>query len=131
MAVLLNKPYLNYAAGTIAEFPKSTEEALILQNMATATTSAVTAGALTTSACIGTAAIAAGASSVVVTNPNVDKRSKVFAIISQAAADATLLYLNVSITDGAFTIYGNANATAVTQVDWVIFNGARGMETTN
>ena len=81
-----------------------------------------TPGAATQKTTRGRAAIAVGASSVVITNPLVTPTSTVLAVISQAAADATLTQiLRVSCGAGTITITGNANATAATQVDWCLF----------
>lgn len=69
----------------------------------------------------GRVAIAAGASSVVVTNSLCLATSTVLAIINQATADATLTQIvRVVPAAGSFTIYGNANATANTVVDFVL-----------
>lgn len=81
-----------------------------------------TPGAATQQTTKGRVAIAIGASSVVVTNALVKPTSTVLAVISQAGADATLTQiLRVSCANGSFTITGNANATAATQVDWALF----------
>src|SRR5439155_15020126 len=76
-----------------------------------------TPGAATQHTTKGRVAIAAGASSVVVTNRNVNAASTVLAVISQAGADGTLTQiLRVTPGAGSFTITGNANATAATVV---------------
>lgn len=119
--VLLLRPYSGYPAGQICQFPASTEAALIAQKFATNSSAVATAGAATTNQMQGRAAIAAGAASVVITHPQVNATSKVVAQISQAAADGTLTsILRVTPAAGQFTITGNANATAVTEVDWEI-----------
>lgn len=119
--VLLSRPYLGYAAGTVVELPKSTEDALIAAGQATTSNGPATAGAVTTTANSGSCAIAAAASSVVITNPNVTAQSVIFAVISQAAADATAFYVaRVVPAAGSFTIHVNANTTAITAVDWAI-----------
>ena len=83
-----------------------------------------TPGAATQHATMGRVAIAAGQSSVVVTNRYVNVASAVFAVISQAAADGTLTQiLRVNPANGSFTITGNANATAATVVDYIVFGG--------
>jgi hypothetical protein len=123
MVVSLNKAYQGLTAGSVVELPASTEAALIAQGIATASSSAVTSGAYTTNLMQGTAVIPAGSSSVVITNPKVDATTKVFAVVAQATADATLLRVERIVSGaGLFTIYGTANATAATVIDWHIFN---------
>jgi len=57
----------------------------------------------------------------VITNDIVKANSKVWAVVGQAAADGTLLRVErVVPADGSFTIYGTANATATTIIDWAI-----------
>jgi hypothetical protein len=122
MAVLLNKAYGGHVAGSIREFSSELEAALIAQGIATASVVAsVTTGAQTSESWSGTAAIAIGASSVVITNALIKANSKVWAVVAQAAADSTLLRIERVVTaDGSVTIYGTANATAITLVDWAI-----------
>lgn len=122
MTVLLNRSYGGTAAGQVVSFTTELEAALIAQNIATASTRAsTTTGAQTQNALQGTAAIAAGASSVVITNSLVDANSHVTAKVAQAAADGTLLRVErVVCAAGSFTIYGTANATAATLIDWEI-----------
>ena len=121
MTVLLNNPYGSLASGSIVELPASTEAALIAQGLATTSAATVTVGAYTTLQSQGTAAIAAGASSVVITSAQVTANSKVFAVVAQAAADGTLLRVErVVAAAGSFTIFGTANATATTVIDWAI-----------
>jgi len=68
---------------------------------------------------------------VVVTNNLVTAESKVFAVVSQAAADGTLLRVErVLCAAGSFTIYGTANATATTTIDWCLMLPS-GLTTTN
>ena len=56
-----------------------------------------------------------------VTNNLVTANSKVWAVVAQASADGTLLRVERVLTaDGSFTIYGTANATAVTLIDWAL-----------
>ncbi len=130
MTVQLLQDYLNTPAGTIAEYPASTEAELIRLNIAKASTG--TPNGTSIDACIGTTSINAGASSVTVTNPNVDTTSKVMAIVAQSTADTTLNgQLRVVCNNGSFTIYGNANATAAVVIDWVLFNGTRGERVIN
>lgn len=124
MAILLYRPYQGYAAAQVVELPASTEAALIAQNLAVASTPGFfTTGAITANTMRGSAAIPAGSSSVVVTNQYVDITSTVFAVVSQAAADGTLLRVErVVPAAGSFTIYGTANATATTIIDWSVLN---------
>jgi len=122
MAVLLNRPYMGYAAGTVVNLPSSTESSLIAQNFAVASTAAsTTSGAVTANVTSGKAAVAAGASSVVITNTLVDANSKIWAAVSQSTADTTFTsVLRIVPAAGSFTIFGPANATAATLVDWAI-----------
>lgn len=123
MVVSLNKAYAGFAAGSVVELPASTEAAMIAQGIANASTSAVTSGSYTTNFMQGTAVIPIGASSVQITNTKVEATTKVFAVVAQATADATLLRVERIVSGaGLFTIYGTANATAETVVDWHIFN---------
>ena len=121
MTILLNNPYGQFASGSIVELPASTEAALVAQGLATTSAGPVTVGAYTTNQSQGTAAIAAGASSVVITSSQVTANSKVMAVVAQAAADGTLLRVErVVCAAGLFTIFGTANATATTVIDWAI-----------
>lgn len=119
--VLLSRSYAGYAAGTIVQLSTNEEAALIAQGLATTSAGPVTTGAVSTTKTSGRVAIAAGASSVVVTQPNVDANSKIFAVVNQAAADGTLLRVERIVpAAGSFTIFGTANATATTTIDWVL-----------
>lgn len=119
MTVALTRAYGAYPAGAIVSLPASTEAAIIAQNIGTASAAAVTAGAITSNEHSGRLGIAAGTLSTVVTNPNVNPGTKIEAVINQAAADGTLTsIMRVVPGNGQFTVYGNANATAVVQVDW-------------
>ena len=122
MTVLLSKAYAGAPAGAILSFTSELEAALIAQGLATASTRAnTTTGAQTSNTMQGTVAIAAGQSSVVVTNSLVDANSHVSAKVAQAAADGTLLRVErVVCAAGSFTIYGTANATATTLIDWEV-----------
>lgn len=124
MAVTLNVPYAGYASGTVRQFRTSIETNLIAQGLgATAADTAITTGAVTTTEPQGRVAIAAGSSSVVVTNANITAQSKVWACVAQAAADGTLLRVErIVCAAGSFTIYGTANATATTLIDWCLLN---------
>jgi len=125
MTVTLQRPYAGYPAQQVCTFDKPTEDALVTQGQASNTPAAtVTAGAVTLFGVTrGRCGIAAGVSSVVITTDHCLQQSTVVAVISQSAADATLTSIvRVTPAAGSFTITGNANATAITQVDWVIFN---------
>jgi len=124
MTVTLSRAYQGTPSGTTVTYPDSTEAALIAQGLAvTAAKTATSTGAQSVAALSGTAAVPAGSSSVVITNPLVSATSKVFAVVSQAAADGTLLRVErVVPAAGSFTIYGTANATATTLIDWIVFN---------
>ena len=123
MTVLINKTYKGVPAGNIAQFVTSEETALLAQGLASTTALDVTPGAATQNTVQGRAAIATAAASVVITNSLVDASSKIFAVVSQAAADATCLRVERIVpAAGSFTIYGTAAATAATYVDWVIVN---------
>lgn len=124
MTVLLNRAYQGYPAGQTVELSTDAETALVAQGLASvAADTAITTGNATVNATAGTAAIPAGSSSVVLTNSMIDKNSKVLAYVAQAAADSTLLRVErVVPANGSVTIYGTANATATTLVEWVIIN---------
>lgn len=122
MAVTLLKSYAGNNAGTVREFSKELEAALVAQGLANASVvGSVSTGAQTCNTWSGTVAVPIGASSVVVTNDIVKANSKVWAVVSQATADGTLLRVERIVpADGSFTIYGTANATAITLIDWAI-----------
>jgi len=132
MAVLLNRAYQGYLAGTVVNLPTSIESSLVAQGLASASAVAsTTTGAVTANVPTGICAIAAGSSSVVITNNLVDASTPVWAAVSQASADVTLLRVERILTAaGSFTIYGTANATATTLVKWSILNPI-GMTETN
>ena len=128
--ILLAKAYGGYAAGTIVQFSTTIEAALIAAGIGTTSAGPVTTGAVSTTMPAGRVAIAAGSSSVVVTNPNVTTESKIFAVVAQAAADGTLLRVERIVpANGSFTIYGTANATATTTIDWAILGPFGGLAT--
>jgi hypothetical protein len=80
-----------------------------------------TPGAATINKIAGKVAIAAGASSVVVTCDKVTAASLVFAVLQ--FQDATLTFLRGVVPGaGSFTINGNANATAATKVAFIVIN---------
>ncbi len=125
MSVTLLQSYAGYASGATVTLDSVTEAALIAQGLATtAATSATTTGAATANVMSGVCAIAAGASSVVITNNLVNANSVVYAVVSQASADGTLLRVErVVPAAGSFTIYGTANAAATTLIRWAIVDG--------
>lgn len=119
--VLLGKSYKGYAQGTVVQLATQEETALIAQGIATNTAAPVTPGAVTTTASTGRIVIAAGAGSVVLTNPMIDANSKIFASINQAAADGTLTSIQrVVPAAGSVTFFGNAAATAAVPIDWLL-----------
>lgn len=120
--VLLSRGYRGYVAGSIVQLPTSVEAALIAQGLATTSAGPVTPGAVTTDLMSGRVGIAAGQSSVVITNPNITAESKVTAVVAQAAADGTLLRVErILPAVGSVTIYGTANATAAVAIDWAVY----------
>lgn len=110
--------------GTIngATVGQTTPAAVKTSNLAAVfTDSSGTPGNVTNSSPRGRVAIAAAASSVVVTSTLVTAASTVLAIVS--SIDGTLLTINQVVpAAGSFTIYGNAAATAATKVDFVVVN---------
>lgn len=119
--VLLGRNYAGYLAGTVVELNAQLEAALIASGGATDSAGPPTTGNVTTTELSGCAAIAIGASSVTITNTAIKKQSKVWAVVAQAAADGTLLRVErVVCADGSVTIYGTANATAITLIDWAV-----------
>ena len=122
MTVLLNRAYAGTPSGQVISLTAELEAALIAQGLASASTRALTTtGAQTQNALQGTAAIAAAASSVVITNNLVDANCHVTAKVAQAAADVSLLRVErVLCAAGSFTIFGTAAATATTLIDWEI-----------
>lgn len=122
MTVLLKNGYAGYLAGTTVMLSTNVEAALIAQNMATtAAANTITTGAVTANVVSGRCALAIAAASIVITNNLVDANSKIFAVVAQAAADATALRVERIVpAAGSFTIHVTAAATAVTYVDWTI-----------
>ena len=127
MAVLLSKGYKGYLAGTVVNLPASEEAALVAQGLAaTSTVASTTTGAVTANVRSGICAIAAGASSIVITNELVNASTKINAYVSQASADGTLLRVErIVAAAGSFTIYGTANATATTLIAWFLESEAQ------
>lgn len=119
--VTLLRAYGGYAQGTVVELPKSVEDSLIAASLATTSAGPATAGPVSTTMPSGSVTIAAGQSSIVITNPNITAQSVVWAAVAQAAADGTLLRIERIVpAAGSVTLYGTANATANTVVDWAI-----------
>lgn len=135
MTILLARPYGGYTAGQTVQLPTVTENALVAAGFGsivlTTASAPVTQGALSTSFPAGRVTIAIGASSVVVTCPACDVNSKVWAVVNQATADGTLLRVERIVPGaGSFTIYGTANATAATVIDWAILGPFGGLTAT-
>jgi hypothetical protein len=123
MTVLLNRAYGAYPAGAIVELPATTEAAIIAQGIGQNSAGPVTSGAQSSNEFAGTAAVPAGQSSVVITNPWITANAKLWAVVAQAAADATALRVErIVCAAGAATIYVTANATAATTIDWAILS---------
>jgi hypothetical protein len=123
MAINLNRGYMGLIAGTVVGLSSNIEANLIASGQASANASKanITPGAITYNGIQGSVAIPAGQSSVTITNALIDANTKVMANIAQAAADGTLTSLvRIVPAAGSVTIYGNANATAATVVDWSI-----------
>lgn len=121
MTIALTKGYAGIAAGSVVKLATNLEASLIAQGYATTSSAALTTGAQTMNLNSGTVSVPIGSSSVVVTNSLVDANSKIYAVVAQAAADGTLLRVErVVAAAGSFTIYGTANATAATTIDWSI-----------
>lgn len=120
MAVLLNRAYAGYASGAVVTLDAKTEAALVAQGLAAVSAVAsTTTGAATANVTAGTAAIAIGVSSVVITNALITANSTVVAYVSQTTADGTLLRVERIVpAAGSVTIFGTANATAVTIIRW-------------
>ncbi len=76
-----------------------------------------TPGAATQNTTSGCVSIAAGAASVVVTNNRITTKSVIHATLQSSDVTLTQI-LRVVPAGGSFTIIGNANATANTQVCW-------------
>lgn len=126
MTVLLNRSYMGYPAGSTVELSTDAEQALIAQGLASSALAAnITTGPVTANTYNGTVSVPIGASSVVITNSNIDANSKVHAVVAQATADATLLRVErIVCAAGLATIFGTANATAATLIDWSIVSAS-------
>ena len=127
MAVLLNRTYAGLLAGTVVQLSAELEAALIAAGYAVTSAAAPTSGAITALigndiVLAGTGAVAIGATTLVVSNPRITAQSKAFAVIGQAAADATFTsILRVSCAAGVMTVTGTGAATAAVVINYVIF----------
>lgn len=79
-----------------------------------------TNGAQTINKLAGSVNFAIGATSLVVTNNQVDSNSVV--LCSLGTNDSTMKSVSVVVATGSFTIYANAAATAATRVNFVVIN---------
>ena len=120
MTVTLLRAYQGTPVGSVVEYSAELEAALVAQSLATSG-GTITTGAQTQNTWSGSASCAIGAASVVITNSNIVANTRVWAVVSQAAADATALRVErVVPAAGSVTIYLTAAATAATLVDWAI-----------
>lgn len=103
-------------APVLTSAPISAAQGLVLGY----TDSSGTPGAATTITPRGRAAIAASASSAVITNALVLATSTV--LINLKTVDATATRLTVAASAGSFTVTANAGATGTTVFDYVIIN---------
>lgn len=130
--ILLSRSYGGYNAGTIVQLPTSIEAALIAQGLGTNSAGPVTPGAVTTTMPGGRVGIAAAGASVVITNPAFTAETKFSAVLSNAAADASALYVTrIAPAVGSVTITLNAAATAAVAVDWAVLGPFGGMTNNN
>lgn len=121
MTVLLNQAYAGYQAGTVVVLPAETESALVAQGLASVSSAVPTSGAVTVNILRGRAAMAAGASTLVITCPACTSSSIVFAQVAQTTADGTFTsVLRCTPSNGSFQINGPALATAATQISWLV-----------
>jgi hypothetical protein len=88
---------------------------------ATRTDTSATPGNATANTVQGVVSIAAGQSTITVTNNLVTTSSNVFCQVM--GADTTLTSVRVDVNAGNFVIRGNANATAITKVMFVVIRG--------
>lgn len=122
--ILLNRAYDAYLAGTIVQLTTSIEAALVAQGIASFSAGPVTPGPVSVGGQLaGRVGIAAAGVSVVITSPGITAETKVYAVLAQAAADTTALYVSrVLPAAGSATLFLNAAATAAVAVDWFIVN---------
>jgi hypothetical protein len=122
--ILLFRAYDAYPTGTIVQLPTSVEAALVAQGLATFSAGPVTPGAVNVGNQVaGRVGIAAAGISVVISSPGITAETKVNAVIAQAAADTTALYVARALcAAGSVTLYLNAAATAAVAIDWYLVN---------
>ena len=122
--ILLSRAYDGYLAGTIVQLQTSVEAALVAQGWASVSAGPVTPGNVNVgSQFAGRVGIAAAGSSVVISSSAITAESKINAVLAQAAADTTALYVARALcVNGSATIYLNAAATAAVAVDWYVVN---------
>jgi len=119
--ILLNtsRGYAGYPAGTIVQLQTVEEASVIGQGFATSSVGPVTAGNVTTNKIMGRVGIAAAGTQVVVFNPQFTTESKFNSYLSNAAADATTVYVTRTIpAAGSVTFVLNAASTGVVAIDW-------------
>lgn len=104
----------------VARFTTDSNQSLNYNKTHRVITPGGTTGNQTIQARSGTVNIAAGQSSIVVTNVFVDVDSIIYATIR--TNDTTALIKNIVPAAGSFTIRLNANATAETSIGFVVFN---------
>lgn len=129
MTVTFNRTYGGAPAGAVRDLPAELEAALIAQRIAV-NGGTLTTGAQTTESppvawgpvAVGVANLVIGQGSVAISNANITAQSKAVAVIAQAAADGTALYVaRAHCTAGVLTIYTNAVAAASTRISYVVF----------
>ena len=120
--ILINRQVSGYASGTVVQFATSTEASLVAQGFGSVSAGPVTSGAVSVVGVQqGRCAVAAAASSVVITHTSVTAETRIVAFIAQSAADATAFNVTrILPAAGSFTIFLNAAATAATTIDWTI-----------
>lgn len=128
--ILLSRPYGGYNAGTIVQFSTTIEASLVASGYGTVSAGPVTPGAVSTNQPMGRAGIAAAGTSVVVSNPNFTTETKFSACLSNAAADASALYITrITPAAGSVTFTLNAAATAAVAIDWAVLGPYGGLTT--
>lgn len=128
--ILLNRSYGGYAAGAIVQLPPNVEVPLIASGQGSNSAGPVTPGAVSTTQPMGRVGIAAAGTSVVVSNANFTTESKFSACLSNAAADATALYITrITPANGSVTLTLNAAATAAVAIDWAQLGPYGGLTT--
>jgi hypothetical protein len=83
--------------------------------------SSASPGAATINKSAGRSAIAAGASTVVITNSKVLAASVVLAVLEDGDATATSIRVS-AVAAGSFTVTANAAATAATKFRWAVIS---------